>query len=79
MLRHFKNAGIKHLGIEPSQNVAQIAKEKGINTISEFFNEELAVKVLEEYGNADVMFAANVMCHIPNNSAKSGGFCEKFS
>jgi methylation protein EvaC len=73
MLRHFKNAGIKHLGIEPSQNVAQIAKEKGINTISEFFNEELAVKVLEEYGHADVMFAANVMCHIPNiNSVFAG-------
>ena len=65
MLKHFKNVGIPHLGVEPSRNVAEVSKNEGINTISEFFNENLAKNILSEYGNADIVYAANVMCHIP--------------
>ena len=66
MLRNFKDAGINHLGIEPSENVANIARGEGINTISEFFDEILADKIVKKYGNADAVLSANVMCHIPN-------------
>lgn len=66
MLRHFANAGIKHLGIEPSSNVAEVARQKGVNSISVFFSEESAKKVELEYGQADIISAANVMCHIPD-------------
>ena len=73
MLKHFKNVGIPHLGVEPSRNVAEVSKNEGINTISEFFNENLAKNILSEYGNADIVYAANVMCHIPDlNSVFSG-------
>ena len=60
------NKNIKHLGIEPSDNVAKIARKKGLNVISEFFDYKLAKKILKKYGKADVIVAANVMCHIPN-------------
>ena len=73
MLRHFKNAGIKHLGIEPSINVAEISKKAGINTVSQFFDENLADGILSEYGHANIIYAANVMCHIPDlNSVFAG-------
>jgi methylation protein EvaC len=65
MLQNFKEWGIKHLGIEPSANVAQVAKNKGINTIVEFFDEKLAEKIVSENGQADAFIAANVMCHLP--------------
>ena len=65
MLQNFRTVGIRHLGIEPSTNVAQAAIEKGITTISEFFDEELAKRIAEEHGQADAILAANVMCHIP--------------
>jgi methylation protein EvaC len=65
MLKHFASKNIRHLGIEPSANVAQVAREKGINCISEFFDEALAKKIVAEYGQADAYLAANVMCHIP--------------
>jgi methylation protein EvaC len=68
MLQNFKDAGIRHLGIEPSSNVANAARAKGINTISEFFNAELAGRIIEEHGYADAVLAANVMCHIPTLS-----------
>lgn len=65
MLQHFAKKGIRHLGIEPSANVARVAQEKGINCISEFFDENLAKRIVAEYGQADAYLAANVMCHIP--------------
>jgi methylation protein EvaC len=65
MLQNFAEVGIRHLGVEPSVNVANVARDNGINTISEFFDEKLAKRILEEYGQADVILAANVMCHIP--------------
>src|SRR3989344_4281404 len=42
MLRHFKERGFRHLGVEPSKNVADVARNQGIETISEFFNKDLA-------------------------------------
>ena len=73
MLRHFARCDIKHLGIEPSSNVAEVARKNGVNSISKFFGEETAVEVESEYGKADIISAANVMCHIPDlNSVGSG-------
>ena len=66
MLKHFAEKGIRHLGIEPSLNVAQEANKVGVKTISEFFSEDLADEVVRDHGQADAFFAANVMCHIPD-------------
>jgi len=64
LLKHFVRENIRHLGIEPSANVAHIASKNGINTIVEFFDENIAKEIVEEYGQADVFIGANVMCHI---------------
>jgi SAM-dependent methyltransferase len=66
LLKHFADKQIRHLGIEPSENVAKEANKLGVNTISEFFNEKLASRIVEDHGKADVFLAANVMCHIPD-------------
>lgn len=65
MLQNFADAGIRHLGIEPSANVADVAIKKGIRTVCEFFDENLARKIVAENGQADAFLGANVMCHIP--------------
>lgn len=65
MLKHFAKDGIRHLGIEPSANVAEVARQQGINTISRFFDAEFAIEIVKEYGQADLFLGANVMCHIP--------------
>ena len=73
MLRHFKGAGYRHLGIEPSENVADLARAEGIHTISEFFDEALASRLVAEYGHADAVLAANVVCHIPDIHSVAAG------
>ena len=65
MLQHFASSGIRHLGIEPSANVAQVAMDKGVRTVCRFFDEGLAREILTEHGQADAILGANVMCHIP--------------
>lgn len=68
MLQHFAKAGggTRHVGIEPSANVAEAARKKGVNTLCRFFNEETAKGVRTEYGPADAVLGANVVCHLPN-------------
>ena len=65
MMQHFARDGIRHLGIEPSANVAEVARRKGVNTICAFFDEEQARQIVSRYGQADAFVGANVMCHIP--------------
>ncbi|MGK7344881.1 MAG: methyltransferase domain-containing protein [Candidatus Nitrospinota bacterium M3_3B_026] len=65
MLRNFAEAGVPSLGVEPSANVAEAARSRGIETICEFFDKDLAERIRSEKGEADAVLAANVMCHIP--------------
>jgi methylation protein EvaC len=65
MLRHFAKKGYHHLGIEPSANVAAVARKNGIDVIVTFFEEQTAKDICRDHGKADVILGANVMCHIP--------------
>ena len=38
LLRSFATRGLRTLGVEPARNVAQIAREGGVETVSEFFD-----------------------------------------
>lgn len=64
-LCNFAAEKIRHLGVEPSANVAEEARKKGVNTVCRFFDAETARAVVAEHGQADAFIAANVMCHIP--------------
>jgi SAM-dependent methyltransferase len=63
LLQHFKDLGMKVLGIDPAQNIATEANKKGIETIPEFFTEAYADKMLEQYGQFDLITANNVFAH----------------
>ncbi len=66
MLERFSAMGYRHLGIEPSANVASEAIRHGVQTLVEFFSTELAGRIRAEFGPADAIVAANVICHIPD-------------
>ena len=65
LLENFIIDHIPCLGIEPSENVAQVATEKGIEVITQFFDRPLAEHILQSHQKADAILSANVMCHIP--------------
>ena len=66
MLENFAKRGIRHLGVEPSANVAAVAREHGVNTVVRFFGAEVGADIAKAYGHAAALMAANVMCHIPD-------------
>ena len=65
LLENFVIDNIPCLGVEPSDNVAQVAMEKGIEVITQFFDRPLAEHILQSHQKADAILSANVMCHIP--------------
>ncbi len=62
-LQNFKN--FKHLGIEPSKNVCNISRSKNIKVLNSFFTEEL-INQKKLHNKFNIIYAANVICHIPN-------------
>ena len=67
-LSNFKNDNLQFVGFEPSGNVAKLANKLGVKTINSFFNKN-AIDLIKNFKNkTDLIFAANVICHIPNLS-----------
>ncbi len=64
LLQFFLPAGIPVLGIEPASNVAEVARKKGIPTINEFFDKQLALQLRQQGKQADVIIANNVLAHV---------------
>ena len=66
LLQFFKKKNIPILGIEPAVNVAKVAKEKGIPTITKFFSVNTANELKEEGKLADLIVGNNVLAHVPD-------------
>ncbi|OBG38956.1 class I SAM-dependent methyltransferase [Mycobacterium sp. E3198] len=66
LLQHVVAAGVPCLGIEPSANVGAAARERQVPTVTAFLDEEIAAKVRNEHGPADLVVANNVYAHIPD-------------
>ena len=66
LLNGFKQRGIRILGIDPAENIADIAKKNGIPTIVGFFQTGIAKKVLKKYNRAKIITGSNVFAHIDN-------------
>ncbi len=67
LLQFYQKAGVPVLGIEPAANVAEAARrERGIPTLTEFFDVELAARLAAEGRRADVVHGHNVLAHVPD-------------
>ena len=65
LLQYFVQKQIPVLGIEPAENVAQAAIEKGIPTRVAFFGQDTATQLVESGTQADVLIGNNVLAHVP--------------
>ena len=66
LLQHVVERGIRCLGIEPSRNVGEAAREKGVPTLTAFLTPETGAQVRAEHGPADLVALNNVYAHIPD-------------
>jgi SAM-dependent methyltransferase len=66
LLKPFKQAGFRVLGIDPATEVAKKANESGIPTIPSLMSLDLAKQIHAEHGPAQVICAFNVFAHADN-------------
>lgn len=79
LLQYYLQAGVKVLGIEPAANIAAAAREKGIDTLCEFFGKQLAVSLKNKGVQADVIHANNVLAHVADLPGFVAGIAELLS
>jgi len=68
LLQNFVRANIPCLGIEPAANIAKVAREKGIETVEEFFGQDAALKLATAGRQADLIIGNNVFAHAPDTN-----------
>ena len=66
LLKNFVKTNIPCVGMEPSESVANVAVEHGIDTVIEFFGQESAISFISERNHADLIIANNVLAHVPD-------------
>jgi SAM-dependent methyltransferase len=66
LLQYFVKKGVRVLGVEPAANVAEVARQKGVDTLVRFFGVETARLVAAEHGKPDLLLGNNVLAHVPN-------------
>lgn len=73
LLQYFLQNGVKVLGVEPTSNTAAVAKEKGIDSIVDFFGVKLANELVISKTKADLILGNNVLAHVPDINDFVGG------
>ena len=54
----------KVLGVDPSSNISKIARKKKIQTLTSYFDYKCSGIIKKKFGNADVIYGANVFNHV---------------
>jgi SAM-dependent methyltransferase len=68
LLQNFLKAKVPCLGIEPAANIAKVAREKGIETLEEFFGLKVAKDLAAAGRQADLILGNNVFAHAPDTN-----------
>lgn len=63
-LMAFSDLGMKPLGVDPAENLAEIANIAGIQTLPDFFSAETARSIRGTYGEARLILGRHVFAHI---------------
>ncbi len=66
LLQYFKEKMVPVLGIEPTANTAEVAVQRGVDTLVEFFGTDLALQLQKKGYLADLVLGNNVLAHVPN-------------
>jgi len=65
LLQHFVARSVPVLGIDPAANVAEDARARGVETLVDFFDSELARNLVADGRRADLIVANNVLAQVP--------------
>lgn len=67
LLQSFQQVGHTVLGVDPAENIAELANQRGIPTQAAFFGQTIAKEIVQTNGAADAILSNNVVAHIDNH------------
>ncbi len=73
MLKPFSELGVKAVGVDPATNVVNSADQNGFTIMNDFFNEEVADRIVAEHGQFDAMTSSYSFAHIENMESVGRG------
>lgn len=73
LLQYFQEKNIPVLGIEPAEGTANVARQKGIETLGAFFGTEFATELSKKNIQGDLVIGNNVLAHVPHINDLVGG------
>ena len=73
LLARFKDLGVRTLGVEPATNIAEMARERGIETENVFFGREEAGRLRADHGPARAVIGNNVLAHVDDTQGFLAG------
>ncbi len=68
LLASFRRQGVRTLGVDPAENLAEFASDLGIERYVGFFNSETAEEIVDRWGQAALITATNTFPHTPELS-----------
>lgn len=63
LLVPLRELGIKAVGVDVSRNITQMARARGLEVITGYFNPEVATRIRDEHGPVDVVTGSNAFAH----------------
>jgi SAM-dependent methyltransferase len=63
LLAPLQRRGVKAIGVDISANITEMARGKGLAAITGFFNPEVARRIRDEQGPADIVTGSNAFAH----------------
>ena len=73
LLQHFAERRIPTLGVDPAANVAEAARERGVETLVDFFDARVAGELAAEGRRPALVIANNVLAQVPELNDFVGG------
>ena len=66
LLGGFQRHGVRVLGVDPAENLAEMAKNSGVERYVGFFDSQTSKEIVTRWGQASAITATNTFPHIPD-------------
>ncbi len=76
LLQYMLQAGVPSVGVEPTESTAAVARQRGIESIGEFFGRDFARRFARQRRLVDLLVANNVLAHVPDINDFVAGIAE---
>jgi len=63
LLQPLSERGVRSVGVDVSENITDLARQRGHDVVTAFFGPEAAEQIRSEHGRADVVTGSNVFAH----------------